>query len=274
MGSLLTALASYLDIRQRGGQWFVRLDDLDPPRQDPLADNQIIAALNVHGLIGNRDGSTVVDYQSDHQHRYETALQRVQDHLFYCNCSRRSLSGEPIYPGTCRGRKAWQADCAVRLHVQDIEVSFIDELQGAFSCQMASDQGDFIVKRRDGLWAYNFAAAVDDGQDATHVLRGEDLLEVTAQQIYVMQLLDLAPPQYAHLPVLSFADGTKLSKQTHAPSLNNHQAAANLRAALSYLGQNPPVEPAWAVSQWLQWGLSNWRLDRVPKQLSTYVENT
>ena len=273
MGSLLTALASYLDIRQRGGQWFVRIDDLDPPRQDPEADARIIAALNVHGLIGNRAGSPEIDYQSDHQNRYERALQGIQAHLFYCNCSRRSLAGVPVYPGTCRSRKTWQADCAVRLHVQDIEVSFIDELQGEFSYQMASEQGDFIVKRRDGLWAYNFAAAVDDGQDVTHVLRGEDLLHVTAQQIYVMQLLDLAPPQYIHLPVLCFADGTKLSKQTHAPSLNNHQPAANLHTALAYLGQNPPTEPAWEVSQWLEWGLSNWRLDRVPNPLTLYLES-
>jgi len=274
MGSLLSALASFLDIRQRGGQWFVRLDDLDPPRQDPAADAQIIASLNVHGLIGNRDHGPEIDYQSNHQIRYEAALQQVHRHLFYCNCSRRSLAGEQIYPGTCRERKTWHPDCAVRLHVEDVKVSFHDALQGSFSYHMASELGDFIVKRRDGLWAYNFAAAGDDGQDVTHALRGEDLLDVTAQQIYVMQQLDLAAPQYAHLPVLCFADGTKLSKQTHAPALNNQHPAANLRTALLYLGQNPPVEPAWVVSQWLEWGLSNWRMDRVPKQLTTYAEST
>lgn len=274
MGSLLSALASFLDIKQRGGQWFVRLDDLDPPRQDPAADTQIIASLNVHGLIGDRHNSPDIDYQSDHQIRYAAALSRVQSHLFYCNCSRRSLAGKRIYPGTCRERTAWQTDCAVRLRVDDAEVVFQDELQGSYTYNMASELGDFIVQRRDGLWAYNFAAAVDDGQDVTHVLRGEDLLHVTAQQIYVMQLLELEPPQYAHLPVLCFADGTKLSKQTHAPALNNQNPSVNLRTALLYLGQNPPVEPAWTVSRWLEWGLSNWRMDRIPKRLESYAEST
>ncbi|XOV83454.1 MAG: tRNA glutamyl-Q(34) synthetase GluQRS [bacterium] len=273
MGSLLTALASFLDIRQRGGQWFVRLDDLDPPRQDPDANAQIIASLSAHGLIGNRNDSAEIDYQSTHEDRYVRALKRIQADLFYCHCSRRSLAGQKIYPGTCRYRTTWQADCAVRLQVEPGELSFRDEVKGAFVYQMAIDQGDFIVKRRDGLWAYNFAAAVDDGEDATHVMRGEDLLPVTAQQIYVMQRLKLAPPQYAHLPVLCYPDGTKLSKQTHAPALDNNRATANLRTALSYLGQNPPAEPSWSVSQWLTWGLSNWRLERVPAELKKYTQD-
>jgi glutamyl-Q tRNA(Asp) synthetase len=266
MGSLLSALASYLDIKQRGGQWFVRLDDLDPPRQDPAASEQIITCLHAHGLLGD----TEIDYQSYHQQRYEDAFQAIADHLFYCNCSRRSLANTPVYPGTCRPRTQAQADCAIRLRVSDQTVAFDDGLLGHFSCQMAKDYGDFIVKRRDGLWAYNFATAVDDGIDTTHVLRGQDLLHVTAQQKYVMQLLDLAAPAYTHLPVLCFADGTKLSKQTHAPALDNTKAATNLRTALAYLGQQPPQEPGWTTSHWLDWGLSNWRLQKVPNQLEAF----
>jgi glutamyl-Q tRNA(Asp) synthetase len=266
LGSLLSAIASYLDIKQRGGNWFVRMDDLDPPRQDPAASEQIITALHAHGLLGDTD----IDYQSHHQQRYEKAFQALRDGLFYCNCSRRSLANTPLYPGKCRQRTEVQPDCAIRLRASNRVIAFDDGLMGHFSCQMARDYGDFIVKRRDGLWAYNFATAVDDGIDTTHVLRGQDLLHVTAQQIYVMQLLELAAPEYTHLPVLCFADGTKLSKQTHAPALDNAKAAANLRSALSYLGQEPPVAPNWTVSHWLNWGLSNWHLQKVPRQLEAF----
>lgn len=162
------------------------------------------------------------------------------------------------------------ADAAVRVQVGEGVVSFTDALQGPRTCRLADERGDFIVKRRDGLWAYNFATAVDDGFDASRVLRGQDLADVTPQQIFIMGLLGLEPPDYAHLPVLCFPDGTKLSKQTHAPALINSAAARNLQQALYYLGLSPPEESAWNTQQWLRWGQDHWHLQRIPRRLAHY----
>ena len=267
MGSLITALASYLDIKQRAGKWFVRIDNLDPPRQDPNATAEIITSLKAHGLVWDLP----LDYQSDHQQRYHQAFDRIKQHLFYCGCTRKQTARFSVYPGTCRGQLQPMANTAVRVKVGEEVLSFTDGIQGLHNCRLAAEPGDFIVKRRDGLWAYNFATALDDGFDTTHVLRGQDLAHVTAPQIYVMALLGLERPTYAHLPLLCFTDGTKLSKQTHAPGLSNPIAAKNLQQAMYYLGQSPPQESDWNVDQWLAWGLKHWRLDQVPQRLPHYL---
>ena len=266
MGSLLTALASFLDIKARGGEWYVRIDNLDPPREDPKAVPQILEALNAHGLSGDKP----VDYQGDHDSRYAQAFQALHDHLFYCDCTRKALAGQAVYPGTCRAQREALPSRAARIEVRTETVTFKDGRLGPQQCPLAEDYGDFIVKRRDGLWAYNFATAVDDGMDVTHVLRGQDLFHVTAQQVFVMQCLELAPPCYTHIPVLCYADGTKLSKQTHAPPLDNARAAGNLHDAFHYLGMNPPSRPDWNVAQWLTWGQQHWNLARLPEQLPCY----
>ncbi len=267
MGSLITALASYLDGKKSGGKWFIRIDNLDPPREDPNASGEIIASLKAHGLLSDLP----IDYQSDHQQRYQQAFKRIKKHLFYCRCTRREMARYSVYPGTCRAQRQTMADAAVRVQVGEGVVSFTDALQGPRTCRLADERGDFIVKRRDGLWAYNFATAVDDGFDASSVIRGQDLADVTPQQIFIMQLLGLQPPSYAHLPVLCFPDGTKLSKQTHAPALINSAAARNLQQALYYLGLSPPEEAAWNTQQWLRWGRRHWHLQRVPRRLAHYI---
>lgn len=266
MGSLVTAVASYFDIKQRGGEWYVRIDNLDPPREDPQATAQILSALAAHGLSGDK----AVDFQAQHEARYRDAFTAITDQVFYCGCTRKSLSAQKIYPGTCRAQRAPVADRAARIAVGAHRVSFTDGRLGLTNCDLARDYGDFIVKRRDGLWAYNFASAVDDGMDVTHVLRGQDLFHVTPQHIYVMQQLGLDAPHYTHIPVLCFADGTKLSKQTHAPALDSAAAPRNLRHAFTYLGMAPPHEPNWNVAQWLSWGLTHWDLSRLPERLQTY----
>ena len=267
MGSLITALASYLDAKVKCGQWYVRIDNLDPPREDPAATSEILASLQAHGLQGER----AIDYQSDHIPRYQEALNRLTDHLFYCTCSRKSLANQAIYPGTCRRNTTPIADAAIRLRVSSAPITFVDAVVGRQTVDLAQECGDFIVRRRDGLWAYNFATAVDDGSDATHVLRGQDLLDVTPPQIYLMNLLDLSVPAYSHIPLLCFADGTKLSKQTHAPPLDDSRAVLNLRAALYYLGMNPPAQPSWPVEQWLEWALAHWEKHALPRQLPAYM---
>lgn len=266
MGSLLTALASYLDVKARGGRWYVRIDNLDPPREDPNATHAILSSLSAHGL----QGDAAVDYQSEHQPRYATALAQLQSHLFYCTCSRRSLAGRQVYPGTCRGNTTPIADAAVRLRVTNTTVTYADTMLGQQRADLAQDYGDFIVKRRDGLWAYNFATAVDDGTDTTHVLRGQDLLHVTPQQIYLMQLLGLPVPTYTHIPLLCFEDGVKLSKQTHAPALEHNLATSNLQAAFGFLGMRPPERNDWNVQKWLDWALVTWPEHELPHQFAHY----
>ena len=171
MGSLMTALASYLDIKRRGGEWYVRIDDIDPPRLDRGAERRILASLNAHGLLSDR----AVDHQSTHESRYAAALHQLQHDLFYCTCSRKQLQGTTCYPGTCRSRRQPVEDAAVRLLISQASTTFDDAILGTHTVDLVRATGDFIVKRRDGLWSYNFATAVDDGHDVTHVLRGQDL---------------------------------------------------------------------------------------------------
>lgn len=246
MGSLLTALASYLDMQQRGGIWCVRIDDLDPPRQDRAFIPSILNALAAHGLRGDEP----VRYQSAGERRYEDALDRLSADLFHCDCTRKALAQLPRYPGTCRHQRQPRPNCAIRLNTKD----------AAF--------GDFIVRRRDGLWAYNFATAIDDGLDFNRIVRGADLEHVTTTQSHVIQRLGLMHPEYVHLPVLCYADGTKLSKQTGAPALDNEKALQNLRAALHYLGQSIPETRS--VSETLRVAISAWRIERVPNPLAPY----
>jgi len=266
MGSLVTAVASFLDMKSRGGQWYVRIDNLDPPRESPAAQSDILSALEAHALQGDRP----TDFQSNHFTRYHNALSALQPKLFYCTCTRKSLIGKTVYPGTCRANTAPISDAAIRLRADDKTISFDDTFVGPQTARLGKDYGDFIVKRRDGLWAYNFATALDDGHDATHILRGQDLLPTTPQQIYVMQLLKLRIPQYTHIPLLCFPDGNKLSKQAHAPALNISTAAVNLRTALSYLGLQVPRGQAWQAKHWIDWALSEWPQHQLPKQFRFY----
>ncbi len=268
MGSLVTALASYLDIKQRGGEWFVRFDDIDPPRQDPDAIEHILTALHAHGLASDR----AVDYQSNHSQRYEAALTKLQSQCFHCSCSRRSLAGIRVYPGICRNETEPRPDTALRLRMPDREVGVDDGILGLTTFNLAEAFGDTIIRRRDGLWAYHLATAVDDGNDVTHVMRGQDLFETTPIHVYLMELLNLPVPVYSHLPLLRFDDGSKLSKQTHAPAVDNTCAANNLRHVLTLLGQNPPAEPDWSVGQWLSWGTTAWQVEKVPPTLANFTK--
>ena len=265
MGSLITALASYCSVKQVGGQWLVRIDDLDPPRQEPNAVASIIRSLTAHGLHPDRP----IDFQSTHATLYETALEKLRSHTFYCQCSRRELRAANRYPGTCRGQTAFVPQSAIRVAMQGGEHGFNDGFMGSINVDLAAQMGDFIVRRKDGLISYNLATAVDDGSGITNVLRGQDLLPVTAPQRYLMTLLGLTVPHYAHIPCLEFADGTKLSKQTHAPALNNDAASVNLTAALWYLGLQVPNTLA-SVAAIVSWAVQHFSLAKIPQRLPTY----
>ena len=181
LGSLLAATASFLDARARKGLWFLRIDDLDVHRNQPGAEAEILHALEAHELTW--DGP--VQRQSQHMPAYERALEQLAEQSFYCNCSRRLLAGKPRYPGTCRQHRQPRPDCAVRLQVSDRPISFTDGVMGLQTERLTETVGDFIIRRRDGLIAYQLATAVDDGDaDVSHVVRGRDLLDNTARQIF------------------------------------------------------------------------------------------
>lgn len=268
MGSLVTAVASYLDILSKGGRWHVRIDNIDPPRETPNASQQILEALRVHAL----DPAAKPIYQNDSENRLQTALSQISSQAFYCRCSRAQLRRAPIYPGTCRAENLSATDAALRLQTSTIEPFVIEDgILAPRQIVPEKDIGDFIIRRRDGLWAYNFATAVDDGYDFSHVFRGQDLSHTTELQVAVMKMLGLAVPSYSHLPLLRFADGDKLSKQTHAPALDLNRGAHNISAALFYLGFGLPNEPSWSAKQWLAWALDRWPRLKVPKTLPVYT---
>lgn len=261
-GSLLAATASYLDARSLGLAWQVRLDDLDQPRNEAGAERQILLALEQHHL--HWDGPVI--RQSERRERYAAALDALQAQglLFYCRCSRRMLHRSTSYPGTCRRCTRPRSDSAVRVRVDECVVAFEDLLRGRQSCSLAAQGGDFVVRRRDGIVAYQLATAVDDGApEIVRVIRGRDLLATTPRQVFLMQRLGLEVPAYGHIPLLIDAAGQKLSKQSHAAPLDLARPAANLRLALAALGLE--WAPAAAdCGELLRWAQTRFSLARVP----------
>ena len=272
-GSLVAALGSCLDARAQRGEWHVRIDDLDPPRVAPGASDAILKCLEQLGF--EWDGPIV--YQGRRTPAYHAALHRLrqQGAVYPCACSRKDIAEDsmtgaesPVYPGTCRrGLPPGRAARALRLLTADARVGFDDRLLGPQARDLEHDTGDFVLYRVDGVFSFHLASAVDDGELAmTDVVRGADLLESSVRQIYVLRLLGLPVPRYAHLPVAVNVRGEKLSKQTGAASLDPREPARVLVPALRFLGQSPPpdLERASAGEVW-HWAIDHWRLDRVPR---------
>ena len=252
MGSLVTAVASYLDAKSTGGEWLVRMEDVDAPRTVPGAADGILRSLEVHGL--EWDGPVMV--QSERHEAYREAIGRLGDHVYPCGCSRRDVAGR--YPGTCRaGLSAGRNGRALRLRVPAEPIEFADRLRGTFQESIEDSCGDFVLRRADGMFAYQLAVVVDDiAQGITDVVRGEDLLTSTGRQVYLYHLLGGAPvPRYLHVPLVRDADGRKLSKQTQAPPLDDACAAANVRTAMEFLGH---AVPAGSPREMLAWGAAHW----------------
>ncbi len=266
MGSLLAAMGSYLQARHSGGQWLVRVEDLDPPREVPGATTAILAGLEAHGF--EWDGKVV--YQSERGESYLAALDVLarQQFLFACRCSRRDLfkagkAGKegPIYPGTCR--QAGLADApgrALRFAPAPGILCFRDALQGKICEDVRRETGDFVVRRRDGLIAYQLAVVVDDAEQGINaVVRGCDLLRSTARQIRLQQALGLAQPEYMHLPLIMGRDRKKLSKQNGAEPLDDSQALANLYRAHHLLRQKPlDTGAVTTVREFWSLAIANW----------------
>ena len=268
-GSLVAALASYLDARAVGGRWLLRMEDLDPPREEPGAQAAILNALERYGF--EWDGEMV--RQSERHDAYAEVLNRLFNHglAYACTCSRKQLEPyQGIYPGLCRNLGHAQDGAAIRLRVPELYYHFQDRVQGEYRQHLGREVGDFVIRRRDGLYAYQLAVLLDDAwQGVTDIVRGADLLDSTPRQLYLQELLGLPQPRYLHLPLITQPDGNKLGKSYRSPPLAQDQATPLLLRALRALGQNPGPELEGASPrEVLGWGIAHWAPTQIPRTLS------
>ena len=258
LGSLVTAVASWLDARAQLGRWRLRIDDLDAPRVVPGAEDAILATLVTHGLYW--DGPIVRQSQLQRYHRL--ALARLNAHTFACRCTRRDLRGSNNCRGTCRDLRLPAAGNAVRIRVNNSSPVFCDRVQGRLA--RLGETGDFVVWRRDDMAAYPLAVVVDDqAMGVTHVVRGADLVDNTPRQLHLIQHLGGIPPTHAHIPVLATGAGEKLSKHNDATAIDDRAATWNLATALCLLRLEPPRLAG--PERMLEWARAHWRMDRLPR---------
>lgn len=277
-GSLIAATGSFLQARAYRGEWLLRIDDIDPPREIPGASEDIRATLERFGF--EWDGPIV--YQSQRNEIYQETLAglRANGCIYPCACTRKTIAETQalvgtdrphVYPGTCRkGLGKGRSPRLLRLDTRDSRIRFHDLVQGKCYYDMENDIGDFVVLRADGLFAYQLATGVDDAlQGITQVVRGSDLLDSTPCQILIQQQLGLVSPEYAHLPVILNPFGQKLSKQNLAPALDHRQSSHLLWQALKALGQRPPAELGQdsPANLW-QWAIEHWQAENIPRQKS------
>lgn len=267
LGSLYTALASYLDARRQNGRWLLRIDDLDTPRNMPGAIPAILDCLQRFGLHWDGD----IYYQSQHIDDYLGAITRLKhkDSVYACVCSRKRLADFPgVYPGFCRNlQHPDDPQHALRLKTRDEVLCFDDRLQGSICENQARQHGDFIIKRKDGIIAYQLAVVMDDyNQQVNHVVRGFDLLDSTGRQVFLHRLLDIPQPAYMHVPVIVDSQGNKLSKQTYAQAVDESRPAAKLFLLLGWLKQSPPPSLRQAsVEDILDWAIAHWQPQALKK---------
>jgi glutamyl-Q tRNA(Asp) synthetase len=269
-GSLVAAMGSYLDARSRQGNWLIRIENIDPPREVSGASGRILRTLEALGF----EWDEPVLYQSTRHAAYLDAISDLRNMalLYECCCSRSEIqergrvgSEGVIYPGTCRTRvkppsaKGSGKRHALRLVTHDQTVSFTDGIQGALSQNIVREIGDFIIKRADGHFAYQLAVVVDDAhQGITDVVRGADLLTSTPRQIYLQRLLGLSTPSYKHLPLVTDKSGRKLSKQHRSDPINAAAPVLALLAALKFLNQPLPPETPGTVAEFWNWAIARW----------------
>ncbi len=273
-GSLVAAAGSRADALAHGGQWHVRMDDLDPPRVVPGAADAILHTLEALGMAWH--GPVV--RQSARTGRYAEALEAIGRvaHLYDCSCSRRDVEAAglrgldgPRYPGTCRGGPHEPGrPLAVRIDTRGAVAVVDDLLQGRVRQDLDAELGDFVLRRADGVHAYHLACVVDDADAGfDHVVRGADLLVSTPRQAWLLRLLGLPAPAWLHLPVAAGPGGEKLSKQTLAPPVDTNRPGATLRAALAFLGHRPPEGLDEPAEIW-DWAVTHWSRERLPRARS------
>ena len=264
-GSLVAALASYLDAHANNGQWLVRMEDIDPPREQPGAADLILKTLDAYGMHWH--GSVL--FQSNRTAVYQTILNEmlVKGQLYPCTCTRKKLAGKNgIYPGYCRNNTHIPNEpYSLRLKCPTEILSFDDQIQGKQSFDL-DELGDFILKRKDGLFAYQLAVCADDEfQGITHIVRGFDLIDSTPRQLHLQNVLGYRHPIYSHIPVITLDDGNKLSKQNHAPGIPLDDPGPWLIKGIKALGM--PVDTgleSCSVEDILKWGISHWQQQLIP----------
>ncbi|WP_426143124.1 tRNA glutamyl-Q(34) synthetase GluQRS [Pseudomonas sp. DWP3-1-2] len=265
-GSLVAALASYLDARSVGGLWLMRMEDLDPPREVPGAQTAILDTLERYGF--EWDGERV--NQSQRHDAYAQVINHwlSQGLAYACTCSRKQL--EPfggVYPGLCRDAGHGWENAAIRIRVPQLQYAFEDRVQGNFQQHLGREVGDFVIRRRDGLFAYQLAVVIDDAwQGITDVVRGADLLDSTPRQLYLQELLGIAPPRYLHVPLITQPDGNKLGKSYRSPPLPADQATPLLLRALRALGQPVDTQLRYGTpKEVLEWAIKRWDVALIPR---------
>jgi glutamyl-Q tRNA(Asp) synthetase len=277
-GSLVAAVASYLQAKVHEGRWILRVEDIDPPREQAGATDAILKALDRYGFEWDGD----VIYQSGSKAAHEAALRSLQNRelAYPCSCSRRDLEDARrgplgiIYPGTCRNGCV-ATETAIRLRTTDAPISFADTLQGLQTQCLENESGDFVIRRRDGLIAYQLAVVVDDQiEGITEVVRGIDLMDSTPRQIWLQRLLGYRTPDYVHIPVVTHPNGDKLSKLTGAAAIPLTGKARALVATLVALGQKPPptLQDCRLAEVW-QWAIENWHLGALQGQTAVSTDS-
>lgn len=263
-GSLVSAVASYLEAKCADGTWLLRVEDIDPPREIAGSSAEIISDLRKLGMRPDQPEL----YQSSRTAAYQKAIQQLlkQGLAYPCACSRKDLPASGIYPGTCQnGIAEGKAARAIRFRVGTDRCEFDDGLQGLVTDSLASSCGDFIIHRADGLFAYQLAVVVDDDfQGITQIVRGADLLDSTCRQICLQKALGIDTPEYMHLPLAISADGKKMSKREQSDPIKHKDPAFAISQTLDFLGQSPPqdlsLDELWA------WALQHWDSKLIPRK--------
>jgi glutamyl-Q tRNA(Asp) synthetase len=266
-GSLIAALASYLHAKNQQGLWLVRIEDIDPPREMHGASSAILATLDAYGLHWDES----VLYQSQQSDLYLDVLQQLAERklTYHCQCTRAIIKAQGgIYQGQCRELNLPTMNNAIRFRNLQGAFHYSDLIQGEYFAPQTFAKEDFILARKDGLFAYQLAVVVDDiYQNISHVIRGCDLLEPTVRQISFYQQLGYQAPKFGHIPLAVNEPGFKLSKQNKAPAIDNTNPKPSLIMALQFLGQNVPDELyTYSVEQIIQWAIDNWSTDAIPKK--------
>ena len=263
-GSLITAVASYLDAKAHAGKWLLHIDDLDQPRVPAEAESQILFTLEAHGLTWDEEPLRQTDHLETYLDRISTL--RSLDLLFYCTCTRRQRPVGKPYPGTCRNvKEPPNSPHAIRIRTDDRCYEFLDRVQGPIAKSLSQVGGDFVVYRRDAIAGYPLSTVTDDATTKiTHVVRGSDLIENSINQLYLIEKLGLQSPNYAHVAVLNERDGIKLSKRNSVVAVDDSQSRFNVRSAIQLLGMDPPQH--YGCNDLLRWGTANWDIERVPKE--------
>jgi glutamyl-Q tRNA(Asp) synthetase len=275
-GSLVTALASYLQARVRHGEWYVRIEDIDPPREIKGASSTILDTLSDYGFEWN--STPIFQHCRMPYYRYMAHRFVENGYAYYCECSRKELAHQStqgpmglIYPDICTEKNLpYQSNYSIRIKTESSSITYIDGVFGLQRCNLKKESGDYIIYRTDDLPSYILAVSLDDlFEGYTEIVRGYDLLDVTPRQLHLGSLLQADNPVFMHIPVIVDDSNKKLSKQTHAPEIKKHQARDLLINALIDLGQDPPRSLRWRPlwTTWT-WAMTHWNANLIPRSKS------